>query len=254
MVWLQRIGMLAIMLIGSGCAVPIVSEREAEIEGTELFEAYKKETPAVRDASTLSYVNCVSRAILAEIDPPYDSLDWEIAVLDTEDVQALAFPGGKIIVFRGLLNVAGDQDQLAAVIGHEVAHVTKRHSVERMNKAITTQSAVYVGTIAMGGGQTAYDLTSMAAQYGLLLPYSRGNETEADVVGQHYMANAGFDPRASVELWKNMSSSKGAAPPEFLSTHPSSSTRITNLIAQLPETLDEFNEARAAGKRPACRR
>jgi predicted Zn-dependent protease len=93
---------------------------------------------------------------------------------------------------------------------------------------------------------------SMAAQLGLTLPYGRKQESEADIVGLGYMARAGFDPRASVQLWKNMDKSGDAAPPEFLSTHPSSTTRISDLIANLPDALDEFNNAGAEGKHPSC--
>lgn len=242
------------MLAGSGCAVPIVSEREIEIEGEKAFTEMRANLIESRDAGIRSYVNCVSRPIIDQLQAPYSDLSWEVVVFDNELVNAFALPGGHIGVFTGLLEVAEDQDQLAAVIGHEIAHVTERHAWEDYNRALTARGAVVGATAVLGGDNTTYDILSTAVELGINRPFSRSQETEADVVGLQYMASAGFDPRASVKLWKNMAAANQGAPPEFLSTHPSSSTRITKLVAQLPETLDEFNEARAAGKRPACRR
>lgn len=253
MAWLSRIGLLVIVLVGSGCAVPIISERELELQSDAEFQKMRKQMVESRDARVRTYVQCVSDAILAEVNEPYASLNWEVVVFDDEAVNAFALPGGHIGVFTGLLKVAENQDQLGAVIGHEVAHVTERHSYKQVNRQLTTQGAVYAGAVVLGGSQTTYDLLSMGAQLGVTLPFGRGAESEADVVGLRYMAEAGFDPRASVQLWKNMDAEGGASPPQFLSTHPSSSTRISSLIAQLPEALDEFNDARAEGKRPACR-
>lgn len=254
MVRLYRIGLLLSVLAVSGCTVPIVSERELQIQSDAEFQKMRTQMVESRDARVRGYVQCVSDAILAEVNEPYASLDWEVVVFDDEAVNAFALPGGHIGVFTGLLKVAENQDQLAAVIGHEVAHVTERHSYEQVNRQYTTQGAVVAGAAVLGGGQTTYDLLSMGAQIGLTLPYGRRAESEADVVGLRFMADAGFDPRASVQLWKNMDAKGGASPPQFLSTHPSSTTRISGLIAQLPEALDEFNGARAEGKRPACRR
>ncbi|UCG71652.1 MAG: M48 family metallopeptidase [Chromatiales bacterium] len=254
MAWLYRIGLLVLVLAGSGCAVPIISERELQVQSDAEFQKMRNQMVESRDARVRGYVQCVSDAILAEVQQPYASLNWEVVVFDDEAVNAFALPGGQIGVFTGLLKVAENQDQLAAVIGHEVAHVTERHSYEQVNRQVTTQAGVYAGAAVLGGGQTTYDLLSMGAQIGITLPYGRGAESEADVVGLRYMAEAGFDPRASVQLWKNMDAKGGASPPEFLSTHPSSGTRISGLIALLPEALDGFNAARAEGKRPDCRR
>ena len=253
MAWVYRIALMLIVLVGSGCTVPIISERELELESDGEFKKMRNQMTESRDARTIAYVQCVSDAILAEVDEPYAGLDWEVVVFEDEAVNAFALPGGHIGVFTGLLKVAENQDQLAAVIGHEVAHVTERHSYEQVNRQLTTQGAVYAGAAVIGGGQTTYDLLSMGAQIGVTLPFGRGAESEADVVGLDFMAEAGFDPRGSVQLWKNMDAEGGAGPPAFLSTHPSSSTRISSLIAQLPEALDKFNAARAEGKRPDCR-
>ena len=236
----------------AGCALPLVSEREIAIDADDQFEQMREEMEVSTDVYARSYIYCVSNAIIATLEPPYSDLDWDIEVFDDELVNAFAMPGGKIGVFTGILKVAKNQDQLGAVLGHEVAHVTERHSVERANQALTTQFGAVAASAVLGGG-VAGDVVQMGAQLGILLPYGRRQESEADIVGLDYMADAGFDPRASVQLWKNMAENNKGAPPEFLSTHPSSDSRIEDLVKRLPSSLGRYNDAKAAGKDPDCR-
>jgi len=173
----------------------------------------------------------------------------QIEVFDMPDANAFAMPGGKIGIFSGLLDVATDQHQLAAVIGHEIAHVTREHQVAQVNRGMVTQGAAAVLGASVGMQQEAQVL----AQLGLTLPFSRKHETEADEVGLAYMAEAGFDPRASITLWKNMEDkSQGARPPQFLSTHPAPENRMGDLIAGMSAALDRYNAALARGVRPVC--
>jgi predicted Zn-dependent protease len=243
----------AAALLGA-CAVPLISESELESESSRQFQEIRAQTPASADVAVRAYINCVSSAIVAQLEKPYVDEDWEVEVFDTEDMNAFALPGGRIGVFTGILQVAEDQDQLAAVIGHEVAHVTQQHSLKRANRELTTRAGVIAGTAVLGGGYGVGDVLSMGAQLGLSLPFSRANETEADTVGLNYMAAAGFNPAASIQLWKNMGSKNKLGPPQFLSTHPSGENRIQELIQQLPEALKIYNAAQAAGRKPACQR
>jgi predicted Zn-dependent protease len=242
---------LAVLVILSGCTIPFVSEQELAIESDKQFEQMRNQMVVSTDANVRSYVFCVADAIIRELEEPYSSMDWDIEVFDDEAVNAFAMPGGKIGVFTGILKVAKTQDQLGAVLGHEVAHVTQHHSVERTNQALTTQVGVSAAGAVAGGGY-AGDLAQLGGQLFLTLPYGRGQESEADVVGLVYSSGAGFDPRASVTLWKNMAKASEGAPPEFLSTHPSSDTRIDDLIKELPGSLVIYNEAKADGKEPRC--
>ncbi|MEO7387488.1 MAG: M48 family metallopeptidase [Gammaproteobacteria bacterium] len=252
---LPAIVVLALVTVLTGaCSVPIVSESELEGESAKQFQEMRAQTPASTDVRIRAYINCVSAAIVQQLEKPYSEKDWDVEVFDSEEVNAFAMPGGRIGVYTGLLGVAENQDQLAAVIGHEVAHVTQQHSLKRVNREMTTRAGVIAGTAVLGGGYGVGDLLSMGAQLGLSLPFSRSNETEADTVGLNYMAAAGFNPAQSIQLWKNMDKKNKLGPPEFLSTHPSGDNRIQELVHQLPEALKLYNDAQAAGRKPACQK
>lgn len=236
------------------------SDEEMEAQAARAFAQMKADIPLVTDRATIDYIACVANAVVDALEMPYSELNWEMAIFDQDAVNAFAMPGGKIGVFKGLLKAAKNQHQLAAVIGHEIAHVTARHSAERASRAVTTGVGIQVAAVLLGGGHggatyTAYEALNAGAALGIMLPFNRGQESEADIVGLEYMARAGFDPREAVPLWQNMSSAnEGQSPPEFLSTHPSSDTRIDQLVGQFGKTLVLYNEAQAAGRRPNCAR
>ena len=193
------------------------------------------------------------------IEPSYSDIEWELAIFEDNQVNAFAMPGGKIGVYTGILEVTEDEHQLAAVIGHEIAHVTARHVNERASRGALTGIGIEALAVIMGGGYTggaytASQVLGAGAALGMELPMGRGQESEADVVGLEYMAKAGFDPRAAVDLWQNMAAMGGKKPPEHLSTHPASETRIENLINQWQKTLPIYNEALAEGKNPQCKK
>jgi predicted Zn-dependent protease len=178
-------------------------------------------------------------------------------VFDNESVNAFAMPGGKIGVFTGILEVTENQHQLAAVIGHEIAHVTARHSNERASRASITGVGINVASIILGGGRsgatyTAQQALNAGADLGISLPHTRGQESEADIIGLKYMARAGFDPRESVPLWQRMDATTDNKPAEFVSTHPSSETRIEALVSEWPKTLPLYNEALEEGRIHNC--
>ena len=222
--------------------------------GATAYQETKKDTPISKNTKSNSYVNCIADAIIAKVEP---NTEWEVTVFDSEQVNAFALPGGKIGVYTGLLEVAKNQDQLAAVIGHEIAHVTAQHGNARVSASTLTQAGLAV-TQVLAGAQTRekqqlMGLLGLGAQVGILLPYGRGQESEADVLGLVYMASAGFDPRQSIDLWKNMAAaSEGKAPPEFLSTHPSHSRRINDLSQAMPHAMEIYDKARSQGEQPNC--
>jgi predicted Zn-dependent protease len=222
--------------------------------GAAAFNDLKTKTKVSAVPTTNNYVRCVATAVTAALSPAESSVRaWEVVVFESKDVNAFALPGGKIGVYTGLLGVAKTQDQLAAVIGHEVAHVLARHSNERVSTAYTAQAALTV--VGESGAVSAPMMAALGlgAQVGVLLPFSRTQESEADLIGLDLMARAGFDPRQSVVLWQNMSTARtSGAPPEFLSTHPSDATRTGKLHGRMGSAMALYNAARAAGRQPRC--
>ena len=237
--------------------VTLKNDQELAVEAARQFAEMKANMPLETDRTKIDYIHCVAQAVVMELPPDYRDLEWEMAIFESDAVNAFAMPGGKIGVFSGILKVTENQHQLATVIGHEIAHVTAGHSVSRAGRDDLTRVGINAAAILLGGGYsgatyTAQQALSYGATFGISLPYKRGQETEADVVGLEYMAKAGFDPRAAVPLWQNMGQEAGQAPAEFLSTHPSSEKRIDQLVNQFGTTLKLYNEAKQAGKSPSC--
>lgn len=230
----------------------IVTEKEIRRQARVEWLGMKRHLPLEPDTRVVRYVQCVADNIIAQLPAEHQTIEWEVVVFDEEQINAFADPNGKIGVFNGILRVADTPDALAAVIGHEVAHATEGHVMQRARKNARQEVWAMLGGAATG----ATDVWRESIAIGLGLPFAREQETESDLVGLEYMANAGFDPRASVYLWKNMAAAKEAdgreRPPEFLSTHPSDSARIDNMIKSLTPALVKFNAAREAGNRPAC--
>lgn len=224
----------------------LVSPGEMDAMGAASFNEMQKKVPATKDARASAYVSCVATAVLNEMG---GSQGWEVVTFDDKQVNAFALPGRKIGIYTGMLKVAQNRDQLAAVIGHEVAHVKSGHSAERVSEQMATQMA---GTVATTAAGIDPQILGLAANVFFLLPHSRTQESEADLLGLDYMARAGFDPRQAPELWRNMSKGGGGKPPEMLSTHPSDSTRIDNLTKRLSISMPLYESARASGKRPTC--
>ena len=184
---------------------------------------------------------------------PWDAFDWDVSVIQSDQANAFCLPGGKIAVYTGIIPIAQNQDALAAIMGHEIAHALLRHSGERMAQ----QKLVQLGSMAAGVAVSDMDpqqqravmaVMGAGAQYGVLLPFSRDHESEADEVGLMLVAAACYDPREAVGLWERMGqASGGQAPPEFMSTHPSGSTRIAHLQSLMPKAL-EIRKAYCQGK------
>lgn len=223
----------------------LVSDTEMSKMGATAFTQLKTKTPVTQNPKASAYVQCVSKALTDVVGG-----SWEIQTFESKDVNAFALPGGKIGVYTGLLKVATTQDQLAAVVGHEITHVLAGHSAARVSNQMAAQLGAAV--VAAGTGMSP-EMIGTGANYLLILPNSRGDETESDVLGMQLMARAGFNPNAAITLWQNMAkASGGQAPPEFASTHPSNQTRIQDLQRDLPKAMPLYEQARAAGKKPNC--
>ena len=262
---IKSLTIIALLITLTGCStsstgrkqVSLYSDSDLNKMGITSFEGMKKEIPISHDKATNEFVLCVADAITANVPKSAHSGDWEVVVFDSEQVNAFALPGGKIGVFTGILNVTENQDQLAAIMGHEVGHVLERHSNERLSANTLSNVGMAVAAIALG----ASDIESkglwiaglgIGVQYGLIMPYSRSHESEADIIGQELMARSGFEPQASIQLWKNMSKLSKTSPPEFMSTHPSNETRIKQLQNHLTISQPLYLAEKKKGLLPRC--
>jgi predicted Zn-dependent protease len=243
-------GLVLLTVFLAGCAtsplgrsqLTLVSDDQLNKMGIQAFQQVEKETPRSTDARVNAYVQCVAQAVASKAKGAHMPSSWDVAVFESDQVNAFALPGGKIGVYTGLLKVADNEDQLATVIGHEVGHVIARHGNERVSQATVAETGMQIASSIVGGSsgtsKAIMGALGVGVQYGVLLPYSRIQESEADKIGLDLMAEAGFDPREAVKLWENMArASGGKNPPEFLSTHPAETTRINDLKARMSHAI-----------------
>lgn len=175
---------------------------------------------------------------------------WEVSVIKDDNTKnAFALPGGKIAVYTGIFPEAYNESGLAAIMGHEVVHALARHGAERMSQGLVAQFGMAAASISLAGGgadpasqQLAMQALGLGAQVGILLPFGRSHESEADYVGLLLAAQAGYDPQEAVRVWERMAQGSQGQPPEFLSTHPSHETRIADLQKWMPQALLIYNQ------------
>ena len=237
--------------------IALYSETEMNQLGRKSFEQMKKQQKINTDSKVNRYVQCVADNVIAQLPEKYANQQWDVVVFEEDSANAFALPGGKIGVHTGLLKVAQGQDQLATVLGHEVGHVIAEHSNERMTAAGIKQASLQVAdAYSRSQGNRLHNETMMAlglsAEYLGMMPFSRMHESEADQIGLDLMAKAGFNTKQSVDLWQNMATNNKGAPPEFLSTHPSSDTRISDLRSWMPNAMNNYKDARSQNKKPQC--
>ena len=238
--------------------IALYSDQQMSQMGQQSFADMKKNQKINNNPQVNAYVKCIADDVIAVLPQQYATQAWEVVVFEDDSANAFALPGGYIGVHIGLLKVAENQDQLATVIGHEVGHVIAEHSNERVSQSSLLQTGMQAGSAALEMGNVQYRNEIMqglglGAQYGVILPFSRSHESEADQVGLDLMAKAGFNPKESVTLWQNMSKAGIGNTPEFMSTHPAPANRIKELQAKLPQALNEQKAAKAAGKNPQCK-
>ncbi|PWK87736.1 M48 family metallopeptidase [Fulvimonas soli] len=255
---------LAVPLL-AGCATSptgrhqlmMVSDSQMNQMGLTAFNDLRKQGKFVDAPRERAYATCVANALVAVLPAPWNTQQWEVQIVGDDSANAFALPGGRIGVNRGMFKVATDQDQLAVVLGHELSHVVARHGAERVSDNYAAQAAVLAGSVYAGtrGTNAGYAAAALGlgAEVGILLPFSRAQESEADTLGLRYMAQAGFDPRAAATLWNKMAAQGGSKPPVFLSTHPAPSNRAQTLGAQAQRLMPTYQAARAGGHAPSCR-
>lgn len=235
-----------------------VTDAQLNQLGAQAFAETKAKEKVIVGSAQNGYVSCVVNALVAQLPAQWRGTPWETALFQDDEANAFALPGGKVGVNTGIFKAAKNQDQLAAVLGHEIGHVISHHHAERLTHQQNTQTglgivSVLAGVTLGGGAMDAVNsFGSLGAQSLILLPNSRVQESEADVVGQRLMAQAGFDPSQAVALWKNMLALGGDRPPQWLSTHPDPANRIKELQKDAPALMPVYRQARASGRVPHC--
>lgn len=253
---------VAILLIIQSCgSVPFTGRRQLSLVSNEQvlalslqqYKEYISTAPVERNSANAEMVKRVGSRIATAVETFYKSngfeselkdYNWEFSLVKDKSVNAFAMPGGKIVVYEGLLPVTQSEEGLAVVVGHEVAHVIAQHSSERMSQQMALQ---YGGSIAGGllgtsvGAQLGQQVFGIGAQLGVMLPYARKQEYEADEIGLIVMALAGYNPEVAVSFWSRMAqSSGGASVPAMLSTHPTDQKRIDNIKKVLPRAMEYY--------------
>ena len=253
---------IALALLSSCGSVPVTGRKQlnlvsnSDVLTTSLqqYDQFMETAPKSTNAKETALVEKVGRNIANAVETylkengmgdQVADYKWEFNLVKSADVNAFCMPGGKIVVYEGILPYTKDETGLAVVLGHEVAHAVAKHANERMSQQVLTQ----YGSAAVGaavGSQSAMvqkaagTAFGLGAQYGVLLPYSRKHELEADELGLIFMSMAGYDPRQAVGFWTRMSQNASGSAPEFTSTHPSDETRINAIEKELPEALKYY--------------
>lgn len=221
----------------------VVSESQERQLGDDAYQDVLKKSRLSTRSDWQAQLRRVGQRISAVADRP--DYKWEFNVIQGKDVNAFALPGGKVAFWEGMMPVAQDDHGIAVVMGHEIAHALARHGAERMSQEMGVQAigqilALGVGKVSPGLHDDFLKVYGLGASVGVLMPWGRSQESEADQIGLTLMAKAGYDPAAAIGFWERMSKVAGDKPPEFLSTHPSDQTRIAQIKAWVPEARSHY--------------
>jgi predicted Zn-dependent protease len=247
---LQTIALGAIAALTPSCLSLIPIQQDIALGQNAYSQILEEGTPIVATGSEAAMVQGVTDRLVEAVvqqDPEFEAFPWEVTLLDSPMVNAFCLPGGKMAVYTGILPFTQSEAGLAVVMGHEIAHATQRHGIEKVRNGALSNFGVAVAAeygIDPAILQTAGDVL-------LHLPYGRGQELEADHYGLFYMAAAGYDPREAADFWRRMSAAAGEKPPELLSTHPSDQTRIDRIEALLPDAIRVYEQAIGSGSLPS---
>ena len=232
-----------------------LSPQQEQTLGLQAYQQVLSSSDVIQSGPEAESVQRVARRIATATGKGGQDFQWEATLVKSSQVNAFCLPGGKIVVYSGILPVAQNEAGLATVLGHEVAHAVARHGAQRVFENSVLQTALIGASYSLNDmdyqkRQTLMAMLGAGAQYGVSLPFSRSHETEADEMGLIYMARAGYDPRESIAFWERMMQVGGAQPPQFLSDHPSHGSRIEDLKAHLPKAMEEYEKsAGTAGAR-----
>jgi predicted Zn-dependent protease len=258
------------LVAGSGCAsstaggavgaqrsqLMLVSSGELEDMAEQSYAKLKSDASSKgelnRDAAMLKRVRAIAMRLkphTAVFRKDAPAWNWEVNVISSKELNAFCMPGGKIMFYSGLINQLNLSDEeIAIVMGHEIAHALREHSREQVSQAMAAQTAISVGTALLGLGQVSADISNTVYQALIATKFSRTDESEADEIGLELTARSGYDPRAGVTLWQKMiAANSGGRPPEFMSTHPAEASRVQKIQSLLPTVIPLFEAAHKQG-------
>ena len=260
--------LMAAALLLSGCgSVPItgrrqlnlVSDQEILSSSLSQYTSYMQGAKKSSNTTQSAMVTRVGRKIAAATESylknngladEVSNFSWEFNLVQDNQLNAFCMPGGKIVVYEGLMKIISSDDELAVVLGHEVAHAVAKHSNERMSQQLLAQYGAQVVSGALANNSAAVksiasQVYGIGAQYGVMLPFSRKHESEADYMGLILMTIAGYNPDVAVGFWQKMSGGGQSSTPEFMSTHPSDQTRISDIQKNLPDVKKKYGQTAA---------
>ena len=223
-------------------------EQASSQQYQEMLAEARRKNALDRDPATVQRVRRIVSRLTAQTGafrPDAPAWAWEVHVFSSNELNAWCMAGGKMAIYTGLIErLSLTDDEIAAVMGHEIAHALREHAREQVSKSMATGIGVSVAGALLGFGQAGQSLMSQVAKVTFELPNSREHETEADRMGVELAARAGYDPRAAVTLWNKMASQSAGAPPQWLSTHPAGTTRIADIEANLPKVLPLYSRSK----------
>ena len=253
------------MSLNSCSTAPITDRRQLSIlpesklnaQAAQIYEKVKEKEKMSKDIKTLNLIKNIGKKVEDSIseyfykenlNDPTSNFQWEYILIENKKVKnAWCMPGGKIAVYTGILDVTKNTNGLAAVMGHEIAHAVAKHSVERASRGVLLQTGTSLINIATGGKlteinrATGMDTVGLLSSIGIMNPFNRKQETEADYLGMIFASLSGYDIRETVKVWERMKeANKGKEPPEFMSTHPSSTNRISNISNWINEIIIKY--------------
>ncbi|MES2573025.1 MAG: M48 family metallopeptidase [Verrucomicrobiota bacterium] len=234
---------------GRSSHVGLSPEQEQSL-GLQSYQQVLNQSETIDSGPEYEMVKRVAMRLASVTGSAAKDFDWRVSLVRSDQVNAFCLPGGKIVVYTGILPIAQNEAGLATVMGHEMAHATSRHGAQRVLQQNISQTAMTGVAISLsdmdyGKQQAVMGALGAGAQYGILMPFGRQHESEADQIGLTYMARAGYDPQESIRFWKRMAEAAGRQQsPEFLSTHPSGETRIRQLEEWMPKALEEYKRVK----------
>ena len=249
-------GLSTVALLLTACAtVPYTNRKQlvlldfpSEVQlGADAYTQILADETVVPKGANAQAVRTVGKRLSRRTPSRYRSLDWEFKLLKSDTMNAFALPGGKVAVYNGIIPIMASEAGMAAVVGHEIGHAVARHGAERITGSMFLQLGLSAADISLGNSQYREGIMQalgLGATIGIVLPFSRANELEADYLGGVFMAKAGYDPRHSVKVWENMTKLNGDNPLPLLSTHPSNAKRIQRLSDEMANFQKFYKKAK----------